>query len=138
MSTHRLRRAETAQRLATTVSTPSSASNTTLPRPYGSHTVSTPTHRRLFNAIAFRRRLAPARSRARHCPGRGRESLSLRRLDVTSRRRRRRRRHRRRCRRRRCRRCRRCRPPSCCKLPYDGDTRGAYHTAELNDVTGHR
>jgi len=42
MSTHRLRRTETAQRLATPVSTPTSGSNTTLPRPYGSHTVSTP------------------------------------------------------------------------------------------------
>lgn len=41
MSTHRLRRADTAQRLATTVSTPTSGSNITLPRPYGSHTVST-------------------------------------------------------------------------------------------------
>ncbi|TGZ37791.1 Uncharacterized protein DBV15_11199 [Temnothorax longispinosus] len=39
MSTHRLRRTETAQRLATPVSTPTSGSNTTLPRPYGSHTV---------------------------------------------------------------------------------------------------
>lgn len=41
MSTHRLRRTETAQRLATPVSIPTSGSNTTLPRPYGSHTVST-------------------------------------------------------------------------------------------------
>ncbi|XP_036149144.1 uncharacterized protein LOC105836382 isoform X2 [Monomorium pharaonis] len=41
MSTHRLRRTETAaqQRLATPVSTPTSGSNTTLPRPYGSHTL---------------------------------------------------------------------------------------------------
>ncbi|XP_018306429.1 mucin-4 isoform X2 [Mycetomoellerius zeteki] len=39
MSTNRLRRTETPQRLATPVSTPTSGSNTTLPRPYGSHTL---------------------------------------------------------------------------------------------------
>ncbi|EGI66181.1 hypothetical protein G5I_05299 [Acromyrmex echinatior] len=38
MSTNRLRRTETPQRLAPPVSTPTSGSNTTLPRPYGSHT----------------------------------------------------------------------------------------------------
>jgi len=42
MSTNRLRRTETPQRLATPVSTPTSGSNITLPRPYGSHTVSIP------------------------------------------------------------------------------------------------
>ncbi|XP_029177143.1 LOW QUALITY PROTEIN: uncharacterized protein LOC114945203 [Nylanderia fulva] len=46
MSTHRLhRRTDTAQRLATTVSTPTSgSSNITLPRPYGSHTLQSTTH----------------------------------------------------------------------------------------------
>ncbi|XP_012055049.1 PREDICTED: uncharacterized protein LOC105618119 [Atta cephalotes] len=39
MSTNRLRRTETPQRLATPVSTPTSGSNITLPRPYGSHTL---------------------------------------------------------------------------------------------------
>ena len=58
MSTNRLRRTETPQRLATPVSTPTSGSNTTLPRPYGSHTVSIPCTR--FPTLALRATAAAA------------------------------------------------------------------------------